>query len=128
MVVSFEDYDEGQNGTNGLSYRFIQWESADQDGMFTIDNRGQIQTNTNSENLDRESIAEYKPTIMVEDGGPGDTRKSQTATVTIMLKDENDNSPKFDRKLYKVINSNRYQLTGKEVPWSQRKKMGFLMM
>ncbi|XP_041375475.1 neural-cadherin-like [Gigantopelta aegis] len=102
MTVAFEDYDEGRNGSTGLTYRFVEWESAGQRELFSIDADGIIRTNTNENNLDRETTAQYKPIILVEDGGPGNTKRSTTATLTIQLSDINDNKPEFQDQPYKM--------------------------
>ena len=58
---------------------------------FTIDNSGVI---TLQLVLDRESINNYTLIITATDGGMPQPR-SATANVTVLINDENDNSPRF---------------------------------
>ena len=59
--------------------------------VFTIDNDGVIASQMV---LDRESVNNYTLIITATDGGMPQPR-SATANVTILINDENDNSPRF---------------------------------
>lgn len=59
---------------------------------FSIDNSGVI---TSELVLDRESINNYTLIITASDGAPAPDTRTATANVTILINDENDNSPQF---------------------------------
>ena len=51
--------------------------------------------------LDRESVAEYYLEVFATDGKPKDNiRYNATLSVTVIVKDENDNEPVFDISYY----------------------------
>ena len=59
---------------------------------FSIDDSGVL---TSQMVLDRESINNYTLIIMASDGAPEPDTRTATANVTILINDENDNSPRF---------------------------------
>jgi hypothetical protein len=59
---------------------------------FSIDDSGVI---TSEMVLDRESINKYTLIITASDGAPEPDTRTGTANVTILINDENDNSPRF---------------------------------
>ena len=59
---------------------------------FSIDDSGVI---TSQMVLDRESINNYTLIITASDGAPEPDTRTATANVTILINDENDNSPQF---------------------------------
>ena len=59
---------------------------------FSIDNGGVI---TSQMVLDRESINNYTLIITASDGALEPDTRTATANVTILINDENDNSPQF---------------------------------
>ena len=60
--------------------------------VFSIDDSGVI---TSQMVLDRESINNYTLIITASDGAPESDTRTATANVTILINDENDNSPQF---------------------------------
>ncbi|CAH8614149.1 unnamed protein product [Heterobilharzia americana] len=88
-----------QNNLNNISKWFLH-----SDGMLfvqstTVHNNGDHINNY----LDRETIPVYKIPIIISDLGKNPTRSS-TGTVTISLRDINDNSPKFLKPSYHDLN------------------------
>ena len=59
---------------------------------FLVDDNGVITTQLV---LDRESINNYTLIVTATDGAPESDSRSATANVTILINDENDNSPQF---------------------------------
>ena len=59
---------------------------------FSIDDSGVL---TSQMVLDRESINNYTLIITASDGAPEPDTRTATANVTILINDENDNSPQF---------------------------------
>ena len=59
---------------------------------FSIDDSGVI---TSQLVLDRESINNYILIVTASDGAPEPDTRTATANVTILINDENDNSPQF---------------------------------
>ncbi|XP_068723113.1 protocadherin Fat 4-like isoform X1 [Montipora capricornis] len=55
-----------------------------------------------TQTIDREQDNEYLLTVLVTDGGVGATAKSSSVSLQILVEDENDNSPKFTKDVYKV--------------------------
>ncbi len=87
--VVARDTDQGANSE--ISYRII-----DANIPFTITGNGEIRSTTNQLNRDPpEGTAVYTFTVRAQDNG--NTPKSSSASVSIYLTDENDNTPVFNR-------------------------------
>lgn len=97
LSVRATDQDIYRNGD--LSYIILN--PHDIDDTFRIDSKtGVITTNLI---LDREQRDEYKIIIQANDMAfvPNE-RRSATTTVSVEIRDENDNYPQFSQKLYNV--------------------------
>ncbi|XP_071177027.1 neural-cadherin-like isoform X2 [Mytilus edulis] len=100
MTVRANDVDYGRNGT--VHYMIGDNRPVDPEtsmSLFLIDREtGLITSNTNK--LDRETLDRYYLPIVAYDNGVNP--QSSTATVTVVVTDENDERPKFLQKIYRV--------------------------
>lgn len=91
ITIKATDNDSGVNGD--ITYRLLD----DADGAFTIDTKtGEVFT---AMTLDRETVAYYELAVQLSDHGTPSL--SSTTTLSINVKDKNDNPPRFTR-LYAV--------------------------
>jgi VCBS repeat-containing protein len=81
----------------GLSYAITAGNAL---GIFAVDHSGQI-TVAGRTNLDRESVSQVVLTVQTSDNGPG-TAKTDTATVTISVTDENEFAPVLNDAAFSV--------------------------
>lgn len=88
MTIVAKDYDLGDNGTVIYSLgRDIPSETGTGRHLFTIEEEtGLLKSNTDQ--LDRESVDSYNLLVVATDKGV--EPKSATATVTVIIDDEND--------------------------------------
>uniref|UniRef100_A0A8D0B201 Protocadherin 7a n=1 Tax=Sander lucioperca TaxID=283035 RepID=A0A8D0B201_SANLU len=80
-MVTVTDADEGENAELSL---FVEM-----DGMFSIENN--TGTIFSSASFDREKLSSYTFRVRAVDGG--EPRKTATATISLIVTDENDNAP-----------------------------------
>lgn len=93
LRVAAADLDEGTNGV--IAYKLV---GGDDTGKFVLDEAtGQLLI---KQALDRESVDNYKLSIMAYD--LGENSLSATATVAVTVLDENDNAPLFTQSLMRV--------------------------
>ncbi|XP_012939635.1 cadherin EGF LAG seven-pass G-type receptor 1 [Aplysia californica] len=91
LQVQAEDRDSGENAR--LKYSFV---NVSQSFPFEIESgSGLIKT---SQLLDREKVAQYKFVVKAADGAP--VPMSASVSVTISLRDINDNPPRFEARSY----------------------------
>ena len=110
MTVRADDVDYGRNGTVHYMIANINRpvDATTVMSLFLIDSEtGLITSNTNK--LDRETLDRYYLPVVAYDNGVNS--QSSTATVTIVVTDENDERPKFLQKIYR-INLSESQKTG----------------
>ncbi|MCY2987586.1 MAG: Ig-like domain-containing protein, partial [Planctomycetota bacterium] len=79
---------DGDVANGGFAYAITAGNAL---GIFAIDNSGQI-TVADKTNLNRENVAQVVLTVQVSDNGPG-AAKTDIATVTITIADENEFAP-----------------------------------
>ncbi|RUS82130.1 hypothetical protein EGW08_010104 [Elysia chlorotica] len=98
LQVQAEDKDSGDNAK--IEYSIVDSGGNSVDTLpFSIDtNTGWVTTNTE---LNRELEAGYTFVVQAKDGGKP-TARSATVSVTISLRDINDNDPKFDQETYEA--------------------------
>ena len=100
LTVRAVDYDLGENGT--VYYTLGNNRPADAatgESLFIIDaTTGLIQSNTDK--LDREKLDHYYVPVVATDRGVNPL--SSTATVTVIVEDVDDESPRFLKKLYRA--------------------------
>ncbi|XP_069129920.1 protocadherin-9-like [Argopecten irradians] len=89
IQVTASDLDEGDNARLAFTLE------GDSNGFFTIDDTGRIYSNIA---FDRETSALYKFQVIASDNG--DPPLSSTATIELIISDENDNSPEFSEAVY----------------------------
>ncbi|CAH8612347.1 unnamed protein product [Schistosoma margrebowiei] len=106
-----EDYDIGENGKiifklayeNQYNMNSPKWFLRSDGNLFVqsikMYNNGNIDNNNNHYYLDREKTPFYEIPIIISDLGKNPTLSS-TVTITISLRDVNDNSPKFIKPSY----------------------------
>ncbi|KAL5017569.1 hypothetical protein ScPMuIL_007158 [Solemya velum] len=99
MKIVGTDYDEGENGR--VSYRVISQQPSDIVSVHP--STGEIRTIVSD--LDRETTPLYK--VLVEARDHGVPSRSNTIEIRIDIIDINDNSPIFDKNLYKASMSER---------------------
>ncbi|CAL1540107.1 unnamed protein product [Lymnaea stagnalis] len=75
--------------------------------FFNIDKDGRIFSQVEAKYLDRETRPKLEVVVRAKDGGP--EPQTSTATVTIILKDINDNPPVFTQKVYNVTMSEHFK-------------------
>ncbi|CAI2732303.1 unnamed protein product [Schistosoma spindalis] len=108
-----EDYDIGENGKiifklgyeNQYNGNSLKWFLRSDGNLFVQSTRMYNNGNINNNYLDREKIPFYEIPIIISDLGKNPTLSS-TATITISLRDVNDNSPKFLKPSYNHFNLN----------------------
>lgn len=90
MAIKATDRDEGRNG-------YVEYTLKDDNNLpFTLGlSDGSLRV---SGSLDREQRSNYTLEIIAKDRG--DQPRSSSTTVSVMVLDENDNSPVFDPKQY----------------------------
>ncbi|KAK7479931.1 hypothetical protein BaRGS_00028839, partial [Batillaria attramentaria] len=95
-VLTIQATDEDFMDNSNIRYSIVNPESPND--AFMIDPIvGSIST---LKQLDRETISNYTLLIQAVDQGELSERKSSTATVKILIRDENDNAPEFSRSVY----------------------------
>ncbi|KAK2891240.1 hypothetical protein Q8A67_013883 [Cirrhinus molitorella] len=95
-VIQIPAFDVDSKSSDNLSYKII---SGNPQGFFTINSQTGLVTTT-SRKLDREKQAEHLLEITVlDDGSPS---KSTVVHVIVSVLDENDNSPQFLEKSFKI--------------------------
>uniref|UniRef100_A0A7N4P878 Cadherin EGF LAG seven-pass G-type receptor 1 n=1 Tax=Sarcophilus harrisii TaxID=9305 RepID=A0A7N4P878_SARHA len=94
LTIRATDGDAPSNAN--MRYRLLEGA----DGAFEIDPRsGVVRTRSV---VDREEVAEYQLLVEANDQGRNPGPRSATATVRILVEDENDNYPQFSEKRYVV--------------------------
>lgn len=93
IEVEANDPDKGQNGL--VSYSFNQKESYDD---FALDNATGLITTRKV--FDRERSGRY--TLIVEARDHGKVSKKSSCLVAIIINDQNDNAPVFERSMYNI--------------------------
>ncbi|XP_056653588.1 cadherin EGF LAG seven-pass G-type receptor 1 isoform X2 [Monodelphis domestica] len=94
LTIRATDGDAPSNAN--MRYRLLEGA----DGAFKIDPRtGVVRTRSV---VDREEVAEYQLLVEANDQGLNPGPRSATATVRILVEDENDNYPQFSEKRYVV--------------------------
>ncbi|XP_074128198.1 cadherin EGF LAG seven-pass G-type receptor 1 isoform X2 [Sminthopsis crassicaudata] len=94
LTIRATDGDAPSNAN--MRYRLLEGA----DGPFEIDPRsGVVRTRAL---VDREEVAEYQLLVEANDQGRNPGPRSATATVRIVVEDENDNYPQFSEKRYVV--------------------------
>ncbi|XP_056328618.1 protocadherin Fat 1 [Danio aesculapii] len=95
-VIQIQAFDLDSESSENLSYKIS---SGNPQGFFAIDSQTGLVTTT-SRKLDREKQAEHLLEITVsDDGSPS---KSTVVHVIVNVLDENDNSPQFLEKIFKI--------------------------
>ncbi|XP_029473103.1 cadherin EGF LAG seven-pass G-type receptor 1 isoform X2 [Rhinatrema bivittatum] len=96
LTIRATDGDAPSNAN--MLYRLVNGDG--DNAAFEIDSRsGVVRTRAP---VDRESVAEYHLIVEANDQGKDPGPKSATATVHILVEDENDNYPQFSEKRYLV--------------------------
>ncbi|XP_072526719.1 protocadherin-23 [Salminus brasiliensis] len=107
-VIHTSQASDPDNGVNGTVKYFIK----NTDGHFSIDAvTGAIST---VKALDREERSNYTLVLIACDQGPSPL--TSTTLLSILLSDENDNSPTFSRKSYRAFVSEGLHI-GSEILW-----------
>ncbi|XP_055891438.1 neural-cadherin-like [Biomphalaria glabrata] len=113
-VVITNDFDFGINSS--VDYEIVSSPTiptsltghlASTTNFFNIDKDGRIFSQVDPKYLDRETRPKLEVVVRAKDGGPDP--QTSTATVTIILKDINDNSPVFTQKTYNVTMSEHFK-------------------
>ncbi|RUS75579.1 hypothetical protein EGW08_016659, partial [Elysia chlorotica] len=106
MKVQATDPDDGENAR--VTYSLAGGDGQSQSGtLFTIDAASGVIL-TGGARLDREAKEVYTLRVVATDNGPVGLRMSATATATIRILDENDNSPRFSQQGFSTsITENR---------------------
>ncbi|KAH9502649.1 hypothetical protein Btru_074016 [Bulinus truncatus] len=113
-VVITNDFDFGINSS--VDYEIVSSPtipthvvgiSTSTTNFFNIDRDGRIFSQVDARFLDRETRPKLEVVVRAKDGGP--EPQTSTATVTIILKDINDNSPVFTQKVYNVTMSEHFK-------------------
>ncbi|CAH8628221.1 unnamed protein product [Schistosoma rodhaini] len=113
-----EDYDIGENGKvifklgyeNQFSVNNPKWFLRSDGNLFVQSTKIYNDGNIDNHYLDREKIPFYEIPIIISDLGKNPTLSS-TVTITINLRDINDNSPKFLKPSYDGLNLNMSSTT-----------------
>nr|AAO15696.1 protocadherin [Danio rerio] len=95
-IIQIEAFDPDTKSSEKLSYKIT---SGNPQGFFSINQKTGLVTTT-SRKLDREQQDEHILEITVSDQGV--PAKSTTVRVIVKVLDENDNSPQFMEKVYKI--------------------------
>ncbi|XP_056092251.1 protocadherin Fat 1 [Rhinichthys klamathensis goyatoka] len=95
-VIQIQAFDLDSESSDNLSYKIT---SGNPQGFFAINSQTGLVTTT-SRKLDREKQAEHLLEITVSDDGS--PTKSTTVRVIVNVLDENDNSPQFLEKTFKI--------------------------
>ncbi|XP_078127312.1 protocadherin 7a [Sander vitreus] len=85
-MVTVTDADEGENAELSL---FVEMDGKEREEMFSIENN--TGTIFSSASFDREKLSTYTFRVRAVDGG--EPRKTATATISLIVTDENDNAP-----------------------------------
>jgi protocadherin Fat 1/2/3 len=94
QIVAYDE-DKGYNGM--VIYVITAGDPYDQ---FRLDlHNGSLYVNTE---LDRENIPKYNLEIIAIDSAPIELRKSANLSISILLKDVNDNVPIFEKEIYET--------------------------
>ncbi|XP_059140331.1 neural-cadherin-like isoform X2 [Physella acuta] len=110
-VVITTDFDYGINSS--VDYEIVSSPTVSNSlttsntNFFNIDKDGRIFSQVEAQYLDRETRPKLEVVVRAKDGGP--EAQTSTATVTIILKDINDNPPIFTQKVYNVTMSEHYK-------------------
>jgi hypothetical protein len=96
MTVMAEDYDAGVNA----DFTFLMVGTGNPRQAFRIQPDGQVVTTVSD--LDCENEALYTFVVTATDNGTDPKAQTSTATVTINIKDLNDNDPVFEKNVYNV--------------------------
>ena len=85
------DRDSGENGR--LTYRF---ENSDHFPFKLDPDSGRL----SAPPLDRETKSKYRLSIIAQDHGLNQIRRSASCTITVTILDQNDNEPSFSQTIY----------------------------
>uniref|UniRef100_A0A7N8XNZ0 Desmoglein-2-like n=1 Tax=Mastacembelus armatus TaxID=205130 RepID=A0A7N8XNZ0_9TELE len=96
LKVIATDADEPNHENSQIAYTIINQNPSNK--MFYISNDGTISVNKPS--LDREKVAQYSLTVKAQDLKGKSGGNSATATVTINIRDVNDNPPTLEKDMY----------------------------
>ncbi|GFR69872.1 neural-cadherin [Elysia marginata] len=103
-VVISHDYDYKENGT--VTYEIVSSPTTSDENYFNIDEHGNIYSMVDAKYLDRESRPKLEVVVRARDGGREPL--TSTATVTIILRDINDNAPVFTQHVYNATMSENF--------------------
>ncbi|XP_060773610.1 desmoglein-2.1-like [Neoarius graeffei] len=98
MKVTATDADEPGNINSQISYEIVDENPPGK--MFDIYPNGEVIVN--NKNLDREKVDQYKLTIRALDLNGGQGCNTATTTLTIQIKDVNDNIPVLEQDSFQV--------------------------
>ncbi|CAG5122582.1 unnamed protein product, partial [Candidula unifasciata] len=108
-VVITNDFDFMENAS--VDYEIVSSPSTNSHSpttnFFNIDPEGRIFSQVDQQYLDRETRPKLEVVIRAKDRGP--EPQTSTATVTIIIKDINDNSPVFTQRVYNVTMSEHFK-------------------
>lgn len=100
MVIT-NDFDYMENAS--VDYEIVSSPSTNANNpttnFFNIDPEGRIFSQVDQQYLDRETRPKLGVVVRAKDRGPDP--QTSTATVTIIIKDINDNPPVFTQRVYK---------------------------
>ncbi|GFN86028.1 neural-cadherin [Plakobranchus ocellatus] len=95
-VVISHDYDYKENGT--VTYEIVSSPTTSSENYFSIDRHGNIYSKVDAKYLDRELRPKLEVVVRARDQSVEPL--TSTATVTIILRDINDNAPEFTQPVY----------------------------
>ncbi|XP_060773617.1 desmoglein-2.1-like isoform X1 [Neoarius graeffei] len=99
MKVTATDADEPGNINSQIFYMIVD-ENPPGEMMFDINQNGEVIVN--NKNLDREKVDQYKLTVRASDLNGGQGCNTATTTLTIQIKDVNDNIPVLEQDSFEV--------------------------
>ncbi|XP_060773607.1 desmoglein-2.1-like [Neoarius graeffei] len=99
MKVTATDADEPGNINSQISYKIVD-QNPPGEMMFDINQNGEVIVS--NENLDREKVDQYKLTVRASDLNGNYSCNTATTTLTIQIKDVNDNIPVLEQDSFEV--------------------------